>query len=164
MIVFPKIAEDEEWRSVEGTKYWISNHGRIFSFYIKKDGVLIKPALANGYPCITRTAIYYKKAYIHRWIAIAFIPNPLSLKCVNHIDGVKTNNHVSNLEWISYKGNAVHALLTGLMNKKLNRDDVIEIRRLLSEGVPRKEITKKFNISLCTLSHIHVGRQYGDFK
>jgi hypothetical protein len=50
---------------------------------------------------------------IHRLVAMAFIPNPVGKPCVNHIDGNKGNNHVSNLEWCDYSENRVHSLKIG---------------------------------------------------
>lgn len=51
---------------------------------------------------------------VHRLIAQAFIPNTLNLPCVNHIDGNKLNNSISNLEWCSHKQNNIHAYKIGL--------------------------------------------------
>lgn len=50
---------------------------------------------------------------IHRLVALTYIPNPNNLPCVNHIDGNKLNNHVSNLEWISVLENVRHSWRIG---------------------------------------------------
>ena len=46
-----------------------------------------------------------KTLWVHRLVAEAFLPNPLGLKTVNHKDEIKTNNNVSNLEWMSQHDN-----------------------------------------------------------
>lgn len=53
---------------------------------------------------------------IHRLVAHAFIPEVPGKEFINHIDGSRLNNHVSNLEWCTYKENANHAFDTGLMS------------------------------------------------
>ena len=50
---------------------------------------------------------------IHRLVALAFIPNPLNKPCVNHMDGDKQNNCVSNLEWLNWDENVQHGFDTG---------------------------------------------------
>lgn len=55
-----------------------------------------------------------KTYYIHRLVATAYIPNPNELLEVNHLDGVKTNNVVTNLDWCTHSDNVRHAYTTGL--------------------------------------------------
>jgi hypothetical protein len=57
---------------------------------------------------------------VHREVAKAFIPNPDNLPVVNHMDGVKTNNCLLNLEWVSVSGNAIHATRRGLNKVPIN--------------------------------------------
>jgi hypothetical protein len=81
---------------------------------------------------------YAKK--VHRLVAQAFIPNPENKPCVNHRDGNKLNNNVSNLEWVTYSENSLHALENKLSKSKkgeehsqskLSESQVIQI---LNEG------------------------------
>lgn len=66
-----------------------------------------------------------RKFYVHRLVAQAFIPNPNNLPEVNHIDGNRQNNHISNLEWVDSLGNKLHAIRTGLRtySHKMNDTD-----------------------------------------
>src|ERR1700692_681297 len=59
-----------------------------------------------------------KSARVHILVAKAFIPNPMNLPTVNHIDGDKTYNVMNNLEWASSERNIVHAVQTGLHKTK----------------------------------------------
>ena len=93
--------------------YEIDELGNVFSSITttsRRKGIL-KPCLnTNGY---FRVNLYkdskVKKFYIHRLVAQAFIPNDFGFKIVNHKDGNKLNNCVSNLEWCTQKTNIKHS-------------------------------------------------------
>lgn len=119
--------EKEIWKDVVGYEglYQVSNFGnvrsvdRTYKHYKKGNtflkgknksqsnslGYLIVGLSKNGKP---------KNIKVHRLVALSFIENPESKPFVNHIDGVKTNNHVSNLEWATASENSSHAFSIGL--------------------------------------------------
>lgn len=74
-----------------------------------------------------------KSVLVHRLVATAFLPNPNQHQFVNHIDGVKTNNNVKNLEWVTKSQNAKHAVRMGLVRvpgtAKLTKSAVLAIRK-----------------------------------
>lgn len=80
--------------------YFINEKGQCKSNYVSK---LLKPRTAGkGYLCYQlRNKYGIKNKYIHRLVAETFIPNPDNLPFVDHIDGDKTNNKVSNLRWVT---------------------------------------------------------------
>jgi len=100
-----------------------------------------------------------KTKLIHRLVAEAFIPNPENLPEINHIDGNKRNNAVSNLEWVSHLENIRHAWDTGLStptslkgednpSAKLTEDDVSTIRkRYAAGGVTQAELAREYQVT-----------------
>ena len=99
----------EEWKDIIGYegKYQVSNTGKIRSLnYLntRKTKELKPRKFSTGYLsiCLGKEK---KNFYIHRLVAIHFIPNPNNLLEVNHKDENKTNNNVENLEWCNHKYN-----------------------------------------------------------
>lgn len=122
----------EEWKDLLGTegKIQVSTEGRIRSLLRGEPYILKTQKDSKGYERICFTIKRVKHSYkLHRAIAMTFIPNPDNLPQVNHIDGNKSNNSVSNLEWISNKDNADHAMRTGLWKNNLEASRKINEKR-----------------------------------
>lgn len=118
---------NESWRDILGWEgyYQISNLGAVRSLdrWVSQKGKsrlyegreLKQKTEKSGYKTVTfRTQFKKKTVKIHRLVAIAFIENPEGKPEVNHIDGVKENNHLVNLEWVTSSENKHHAIQKGL--------------------------------------------------
>lgn len=115
----------EIWKSVRGFEksYEVSSFGNVRSLprfrggknnsLVPVFGKILRSGDCNGYRNINLGK--GTTVYVHRLVAEEFIPNPESLPEVNHVDGNKSNNCVSNLEWISHIENAKHASRAGLL-------------------------------------------------
>lgn len=150
--------EGEEWLPVlefEGY-YEVSSMGRIRSVDRMVSHLGSKPVLKRGMLMINRW--YGKNKYlkqtlckcgirkhciVHILVAQVFIPNPENKREVNHKDGIKGNNKITNLEWATEKENIQHAVATGLHNlhgerspnHKIKDLQAIEIRKLWEDSV-----------------------------
>ena len=142
--------------------YLISDQGRVYSCKRKK---FLKPANnGRGYFIVDLSKNGIRKNLtIHRLVALAFIPNPENKRTINHIDGIKTNNHADNLEWCSQKENVHHAVNAGLKDDrgskhgmaKLTEDQVLEIRRLYKTGnYIYKDLGEMFGVHYTLIGYI----------
>ena len=114
----------------------------------------------------------WKKKYllVHRLVAENFIYNEFKARTVNHKDGNKLNNNLSNLEWCTAKENTLHAIKAGLIdtsnnylgkyNAKLNEKEVKEIRLRLIEKQKQRDIAKQYNVSENVISTIKHNTRY----
>lgn len=114
--------EVEIWKPIEGyeNRYEVSNHGRVKSLGRKYDCFGKKKCLLsekimklhlhnNGYKVVwLRKDKTHVKFFVQRLVAEAFIPNPNAVPVVNHIDCDKTNNHIANLEWMTFSENTTY--------------------------------------------------------
>jgi len=94
--------------------YTILSTGYVLSSKNRKDRILKFAKNNRGYLSVSICYGIAKSYLIHRLVAETFIPNPYKKPCINHIDGDKANNHVSNLEWVTYQENTIHSYKTGL--------------------------------------------------
>ena len=183
----------EIWRDIKDYEglYQISNLGRIkslprikrnFNINSKQLEEIVLPEKIRK-PQLTQYGYYrigltknHKQIYysVHRLVAEAFIPNPNNLPQVNHINGIKTDNRVENLEWCDNSFNQKHAFNAGLQkgnsdhpNSKLTYDDVIYIKTNYKKGVLGKGIRSlaaKFNVCCATIQQIIDGKSYKNIK
>ena len=96
-----------EWKPIEGWPYSVSDDGHVRN---DRTGHILKMHEMNrGYldVLLCNNGISQNKT-VHRLVAEAFIPNPECKPQVNHKDGNKKNNHVSNLEWVTNSENQLH--------------------------------------------------------
>lgn len=141
--------QDEVWKDVVGYEglYRISNKGTVCRLYKNGKVNFMTPRILNGYwrvkLCNGNTQ---KEYFLHRLIAQAFIPNPDNKPEINHINGIKTDNRIENLEWVTRSENAIHATKTGLLKYSEYRYN--RARDIISKPVMCVE-TRKIYVS-CT--------------
>lgn len=163
----------EIWKDIEGYEgiYQISNLGRVKSLIrvIKRsDGKIktfkeriLKPALNTfGYPYVNLSKQGKVKSFVvHRLVVKAFILNIGNKSDVNHINGIKTDNRVVNLEWNTRSENVQHAFDNGLnnnkgskhTNSKLTEKEILEMR---NSKLTQTELAKIYNVSQSVISNI----------
>lgn len=159
-----------EWKPIKDfPDYEISSYGQIIRVVARggvKVGSILKSRSHNsGYLRVglSRADIKGQKMFtIHYLVARAFIGERPKGYHINHIDGVKINNHYSNLQYITPSENTQHAYNTGLAKSgeksvlsKLTEKDVIKIRELYATGeFIFSELGKKYNVDTSTVRSI----------
>ncbi len=172
---------EEIWKDIHGYEgiYQISNlgnvkglaktllysDGRIYNYKEK----ILKGTLSRGYPTVHLYNLEggRETCAIHRLVAQHFIPNPDNKITVNHIDGVKDNNIVTNLEWATYKENNNHAIQTGLhpgtpsgYKRKLSKlskeayEDILKNCFKRVDGFSCRDFAEKYGVSEPTIHKI----------
>lgn len=170
----------ETWKDIPEFRgsYQVSNMGRVRSLdrlvtynngrIQKHKGRVLKPGISNsGYE---QVVLYndngHNKKTVHRLVLEAFKPHVnMSDLEVNHIDGDKLNNHLTNLEWVTRRDNMLHAHSTGLINNKgersatakLSNADVLEILQRLDTGSSHREIALDYGVSKGCITDINKG-------
>ncbi len=160
----------EEWRSIPDYEehYQVSDLGRVRR---TPSGNILKPFYkGRGYHYVSLSKNnVQKQVRIHRMVTIAFLPNPENKSSVNHINGIKDDNRLINLEWCTDSENMIHACNSGLVSlrqgeshgsSKLKESDVLNIRKLLTEGVTGAMLAKRYNVTQGQISHIKNRRSW----
>jgi len=172
-------------------RYSITICGKVWSFpkrqgkdnYLSKGRYLKQQLLPNGYCRVTLSVKGKAKSHlVHRLVARTFLRNDENKRTVNHIDGNKQNNNLSNLEWATYSENHKHAFKNGLMkisnkckdiakenikkaiikNRKLSVDDASEICEAYATGIfTQEELAIPFGVNRKTISNLVRGVSYG---
>lgn len=148
--------------------YTITSQGKVLN--TKTNQVLKTSVLNTGY---VRVSLYGKTKTLHRLLAIAFIPNPNKYRCVNHIDGDKQNNSLSNLEWCTHSYNMQHSFDIGIRESnpktqvrginhgrsQFSVTDIVKIRNLKATKT-NKEIAQIYNCHTSIIQRITSGKTY----
>lgn len=182
--------EEEIWKDVVGYEsyYEISNRGNARRKTPKtKTGKcrMLKHTNCIGYKTVSLNVDGTPRMkYVHRLLAMAFIENPENKPQVNHINGVKSDNRLCNLEWVSAKENIQHAVATGLMTHDycrgksslggiLTEESVLYIRQVYREGKilggkikkgTIQQLATKFGVSYRCICSIAYNRNWAWLK
>ena len=163
----------ENWKEVLGYEglYLVSSYGRIKTiekkvkhykggFSLLKEKILKSRLNRYGYERIT----LWKEGKmttmsIHRLVLTSFIPNLINKPQINHINGIKTNNELKNLEWCTNKENINHAdssLLRDIKGEKYKRSKItnLDVLWIRESNLSNLEIREKYNISRSQVSKI----------
>ena len=158
----------------EKNRFLISSYGRLMN---KNSGLIYRPELLRtGYYSVRIGLSHSERMHIilHKAVAYTFIENPNHLKFVNHKDGNKQNNNVSNLEWCTASDNTQHAYANKLIDvskisgennssSKLSEQDVIIIRATYQKGSStsgERALARKYHVSRPTINNIINNRSW----
>lgn len=157
----------EKWIDIKGFEglYMVSDLGNIKS-YKREENFLTPRVLTKGYLGVILYKDRKPTAFkVHRLVAINFIPNPENKAQVNHKDGNKHNNKISNLEWATNSENMRHSISMGLVNQrgenhaqaKLNAIDVFNI---IKSKNSKSDLARQYNVTPATICSIFKGRSW----
>lgn len=167
----------ERWLAIPGYegRYCVSDQGNVMSMDYMKTGMpgLMKFSVSRGYSSVElQTGPIKKRFTVHRLVALAFIgPRPVGL-VVNHIDGVKANNRLQNLEYVTSSENSKHSFRIGLQSNvgekharsKLTDDKVRKIRALIAEGRTHEDVAKEMGVSQSCITLINTRKRWSHVK
>ena len=139
--------------------YFVTEDGRVFSK--RKFNSLTELKLSKGgHQGYLKVRVGDKNMFVHRLVAIAYIPNPENKETVNHINGLKDDNRLENLEWCTRSENSKHAYDIGLhkpyteIKDKGNNKFYKEWKNLIKKGISMRKIAKQYGVSHRTVGNV----------
>lgn len=153
---------EEIWKVIEGFEnYEVSNFGQVRN--IKTQKIIKQHIGAGGYPTVyLKNKSLHKTALVHRAVAKAFIPNPFNKPIVNHINAIRNDYRIENLEWATLMENVTHMLKLGRQNPrkgerhpkaKLTEQQVLQVKQL-NGLMSVKDIALKFGVKYGVIDDI----------
>lgn len=161
----------EVWKPIVGYEglYDVSNYGNVrsyqnYGFELKNEPKTLRQVLNRyGYPTVTLCKdTVHKQKTVHRLVAETFIQTDNYKLQIDHINGIKTDNRASNLEWVTAKENTLRSVRLGLKprgerhgNSKLKQKEVEMIRELYKTGKhSQRKLGAFFGVSHWTIGQI----------
>lgn len=163
------IIDGECWKPIKEYQgmYEVSNKGRIKSTHHFVHTILELQLSSWEYHIISLAKNKTKKTFIvHRLVAEAFISNPDNNPQINHINGIKTDNYIENLEWCTGTENIQHAYRTGLNIPMKGEDSAVatltneQALSIFNDIDNQIAIGKKYSISRNMVNAIKTGRAW----
>ena len=164
---------EEIWKDVVGFEgiYQVSNLGKVKSLKFGKEKYLSITKSSIGYLNTKLQLNKKNKSFlVHRLVAETFIKNEFNKPCVNHINGIKTDNRIENLDWCTHKENTEHSLKndlrkTGCNHKqsKLSLKDIEYIRKnykYRDEKNGGYKLAEMFGVSRNCISNVVKNKTY----
>lgn len=151
------------------TRYNVSKDGTITD----ENGNVVptRPMYNKGYVAVylrDRKAGLAKPMSVHRVVATTFIPNPNNLPEVNHINLIKDDNRLCNLEWVSKSENSMHKVINNVgpflpgeknVTSKYTDAQIDDVCKMLEEGkLTNSEISKRTGVSTAMVSMVKIGK------
>jgi transcriptional regulator with XRE-family HTH domain len=119
-----------------------------------------------------RSGVKQTNVVIHRWVLEAFVgPPPSDKPYANHINGIKTDNRLENLEWVTQAYNIKHAYDTGLHGRyvgsaasaaALSDDQVRDVLRMSASGLRHRQIAEATGLGFRSIADIVSGKTYAN--
>jgi hypothetical protein len=170
----------EEWRDIPNFEgYQVSSFGNVRGVDRLREGrsglrvtrgkELKQTLNKKGYPEVRLRKQGCHTRLVHKIVASAFLTKPEDCTQINHINGIKTDNRVNNLQWVTQSENQLHAYKLGLQPSRsgetngratLTNEKVTALKELYNSGKSAKEVSEIMNVNIYTVRQIISGRTW----